>query len=107
MVLLSRSDEVSVSSLADILRDPRIPAGPGAIEMPANPVETEGLSLETMERQMIVRALRKFDWNKSQAARHLDISRKTLMYRIAKYNIEKEAGRNPPHQLGKTSGEEE
>jgi DNA-binding NtrC family response regulator len=107
MVLLSRSDEVSVSSLADIVRDPRIPAGPGATEISANPVEPEGLSLEAMERQMIVRALRKFDWNKTQAARHLDISRKTLMYRIAKYNIEKEAGPNPPHQLGKTSGEED
>ncbi|HEY1343129.1 MAG TPA: sigma-54 dependent transcriptional regulator, partial [Bryobacteraceae bacterium] len=85
IVLLSRGDEVNMESLPERMRQDR-----PVIEMPSIPVETEGLSLEAVERELIVQALRKFDWNQTQAARHLDISRKTLMYRIAKYGIEKE-----------------
>jgi DNA-binding NtrC family response regulator len=42
-----------------------------------------------MERGAIVNALRKFDGNQSKAARHLKISRKILMNRIAKFHIDK------------------
>jgi two-component system NtrC family response regulator len=57
-----------------------------------------------MERRMIVQALRKFDWNQTQAARHLDISRKTLMYRIAKYGIERESTESRPNEQGRAGG---
>jgi two-component system NtrC family response regulator len=85
IVLLSRSDHVTVADLPDYLRH-----GPAIVESPGVSLGTEGLSLESVEREMIVQALRKFNWNQTQAARYLDISRKTLMYRIAKYGIEKE-----------------
>jgi DNA-binding NtrC family response regulator len=71
IVLLGRSDEVAREDVPEQLR--RAPA-----------------SLEAVERRLIVQALQRFNWNQSQAARHLDISRKTLMYRIAKYGIERE-----------------
>ena len=32
-------------------------------------------------------ALKKFDWNQTQAARYLDLSRKTLIYRMEKHGI--------------------
>jgi two-component system NtrC family response regulator len=84
MVLLSRSDEVTIADLPETLRE-----RPTIMELVRIPVDTEGLSLEAVERELIVQALRKFNWNQTKAARHLDISRKTLMYRIAKYGIEK------------------
>jgi len=42
------------------------------------------------ERAMIVKALRDSDWNQSQAARQLGISRDNLRYRVKKYDISKE-----------------
>jgi DNA-binding NtrC family response regulator len=47
------------------------------------------MSLETVEKDLIVQALRQFSGNQSRAAKHLGITRKTLLYRIAKYRIEK------------------
>jgi len=88
LVLLGSTDEVSLSQLPEVLR-----SGPSnIIEVPRIPIaETERMSLEAVEREVIVQALRRFNWNQTQAARHLDISRKTLVYRIAKYGIEKKA----------------
>jgi two-component system NtrC family response regulator len=50
----------------------------------------EGLSLEGVEKELIVRALRKFSWNQTQAANYLDISRRTLIYRMEKYGLRKQ-----------------
>jgi two-component system NtrC family response regulator len=55
---------------------------------PADP--DPGTSLQGVERQLISDALRRFKWNRAKAARYLGISRKTLLYRIAKHGIEKE-----------------
>jgi DNA-binding NtrC family response regulator len=89
IVLLGHTDEVTVANLPDALL-----AGRNVVEVMRIPVETEGLSLEAVERELILQALRRFNWNQTQAARHLDISRKTLMYRIAKYGIEREVAPN-------------
>jgi len=50
-----------------------------------------GISLERVERDLIQRALERFDGNQSQAARYLDISRKTLIYRMEKHGLAKGA----------------
>ena len=52
----------------------------------------QGISLETVEKELILRALAKFDGNQTQAARYLDISRRALIYRMEKHGIRKEAG---------------
>jgi two-component system NtrC family response regulator len=84
VVLLSPSDEVTPADLPEELR-----TAPALPDRPNGTPPKEGLGLEAVQREMIVEALHKFDWNQTQAARYLDISRKTLMYRIAKYGIEK------------------
>ena len=43
--------------------------------------------IEAIEKELILRALRKFDWNQTHAARFLDLSRKTLIYRMEKFGI--------------------
>ena len=47
----------------------------------------EGLSLEAIERDLISRSLEKFNGNQTQAARYLDISRRTLIYRMEKHGL--------------------
>lgn len=47
----------------------------------------EGISLEAVERELIVRALERFKGNQTHAAKYLDISRRTLIYRIEKYGL--------------------
>ena len=90
IVVLGRGDELTAALLPEALR-----VGRNVIELPSSPVEAEGLSLEAAERQLIIQALRRFNWNQTQAARYLDISRKSLVYRIAKYGIEKEGQKGP------------
>ncbi len=47
----------------------------------------EGISLEGIERELILRALERFEGNQTHAAKYLDISRRTLIYRMEKYGI--------------------
>ena len=50
-------------------------------------------SLWDYERAMIVKALDDANWNQSQAARALSISRDNLRYRVKKYEIKKPESR--------------
>jgi DNA-binding NtrC family response regulator len=47
----------------------------------------KGLGLEDIERELLMKALEKFSGNQTQAARYLNISRRTLIYRMEKYNL--------------------
>ncbi|MFL6417272.1 MAG: sigma 54-interacting transcriptional regulator [Bryobacteraceae bacterium] len=46
-----------------------------------------GVSLAQVERELLVAALRKFAGNQTKAARYLNISRRTLIYRMGKHNL--------------------
>ncbi len=48
-----------------------------------------GRSLRDNERSMVVKALEECDWNQSQAARILGISRDNLRYRVKKYDVKR------------------
>jgi two-component system NtrC family response regulator len=48
----------------------------------------EGYSLEQLEREIVVQALERNQWNQAAAARFLRIPRHTLIYRMEKYAIE-------------------
>jgi DNA-binding NtrC family response regulator len=45
------------------------------------------LSLDGLERELIQKALDRTSWNQSKAARLLGLTRRTLQYRVEKYNI--------------------
>jgi DNA-binding NtrC family response regulator len=85
IVVLSAGNEITLHDLPDYLRKPKSPAETYNLEL-----QPEGISLEAVERDLIQRAMEKFNWNQTQAARYLDISRKTLIYRLEKYGIRKE-----------------
>jgi len=47
----------------------------------------EGISLEQIEREVILKALEKCDWNVSRTARYLQITRQTLRYRMKAHGL--------------------
>jgi two-component system NtrC family response regulator len=47
----------------------------------------EGYSLRELEKQAVIDALQKNNWNQSRAAAFLRIPRHTLLYRMEKYAI--------------------
>ncbi len=84
IVVLARRKEVSLEDLPPFLRQGKASTDALQIDFPS-----QGISLEAIEKELILRALNKSDWNQSRAARYLDISRKTLIYRIEKHGIQK------------------
>ncbi len=86
IILLCNGNEVTMEDLPEQMRDV---AGVDLIriELPA-----EGLDLEAVERELLAKALNKFDGNQTRAAAYLNISRKTYLHRLAKFGIGKEPG---------------
>ncbi len=82
LVVLTRGRTITVDDLPEALRRERPALDSLHLELPP-----QGISLEAVERELILRALEKFNWNQTQAARYLDLSRKTLIYRMEKYGL--------------------
>jgi len=53
----------------------------------------EGVSLEQIERELVMQALRRTGWNHTKAAALLGLNRDQIRYRIEKFGLEKTAGR--------------
>ena len=87
LIVLARGSDITLSDLPEFLRRERPVLDELQLDLPAN-----GISLDAVEKELILRALKKFHWNQTHAARYLDISRKTLIYRMEKYGIREEEG---------------
>jgi two-component system NtrC family response regulator len=87
IVVLSPQDEITLADLPDFLRREHSPVD--TLQLPLPP---QGISLEAVEKELIERALQKFHWNQTHTAKYLDISRKTLMYRMDKHSIKRPDG---------------
>lgn len=85
MLVLSSSNLVTEADLPEEIR--RLPPDNSTfwIELPE-----EGVSLEAVERELIMRALEQAKGNQTKAAKYLDISRRTLIYRMEKYGLAQE-----------------
>jgi two-component system, NtrC family, response regulator AtoC len=84
LLVLASGDLITAEDLPEEL----VPVAPSSAILWPNLPE-DGISLEAIERELISRALEKFDGNQSQAARYLDISRRTLIYRMEKHGLAK------------------
>ena len=82
LVVLTRRATVTLDDLPDALRRERPALDSLNLELPP-----QGISLEAVEKELIRRALERFHWNQTQAARYLDLSRKTLIYRMEKHGL--------------------
>lgn len=82
LLVLSSSDLITAEDLPEELL-----LVSGSTTMLGPDLPEEGISLEAIERELISRALEKFGGNQTQAARYLDISRRTLIYRMEKHGL--------------------
>jgi two-component system NtrC family response regulator len=82
LIVLTTGDEVLLADLPDFLRAER-----PALEALQLALPPQGISLEAVEKELILRSLVKFDWNQTQAAQYLDISRRALIYRMEKHGL--------------------
>ena len=83
IVLLARGTTVSSEDLPDYLQQ-RPQVSPNGLP---TALPDDGLDLSAMEKELIIRALRKFGGNQSRAAHFLQLSRRKLAYRMEKYGI--------------------
>ena len=95
MVLLSGGPEVTYNDLPDFL----LVGGPSnaasKVELP-----DEGINLDAVEKDLIRRALEKFGGNQTRAANFLNMSRRTLAYRLKKYNVQTKGLKAHKHGVG-------
>ncbi|MBL0159079.1 MAG: sigma-54-dependent Fis family transcriptional regulator [Bryobacterales bacterium] len=82
IIVLARGTEVALEDLPEFLRHERPIVETLNLDLPS-----QGISLEAIEKELILRALVRFQWNQTHAARYLDVSRKALMYRMEKHGI--------------------
>ena len=87
MLVLSNGEQITEDDLPEELRSVPVERAKSLlVELPEN-----GISLEGIERELLLRALDKFHGNQTQAARYLDISRRTLIYRMEKHGLREES----------------
>jgi len=86
MVVMARGDTLTVRDIPAALRDESRPRG----GLPAGPV-----SLDEAEKQLILRALKACDDNRTAAARQLGISRRTLHRKLKEYGLAEDPPSSP------------
>jgi two-component system NtrC family response regulator len=96
IVLLANSSEITLGDLPAFLRASYPPE-----EGPKLLASAEGMSLDAVERELILGALRKSGGNQSSAARYLSITRKVLLNRMLRYRITKEELLSDPPSVSK------
>jgi DNA-binding NtrC family response regulator len=81
-VVLSKSEQITPSFFPENVRQEHVRVSQIHLQIP-----DDGISLEDVERELILKALEKCQWNQTRAARFLNITRKTLMYRMEKFGL--------------------
>ena len=85
MVILSTGSKLTIDDLPEFLRSERNPAKTLMFDEHA-----DKMSLVEVEKNLVLDVLRQFRGNQTRAARYLDMSRRTLSYRLEKYGITNE-----------------
>lgn len=88
LVVVGKSGVIKPEDLPAEIRQARPRIANVKLELPE-----DGISLEDVEKEILLQALEKHNWNQTHAAKYLNITRKTLIYRMEKYGI------LPPSQL--------
>jgi two-component system NtrC family response regulator len=94
VVVLARGPEITLTDLPDFLRQEHVSVDTLNVDLPP-----QGVSLEAIEKELLLRSLHKFKWNQTHAAKYLDISRKALIYRMEKHSIKR------PNSVASDDGE--
>jgi DNA-binding NtrC family response regulator len=84
-LVLDRDGALGLDDLPERLTSRGQRIGNLRIELP-----DEGISLEDVEKELLLAALEKHNWNQTRAAAYLNITRSTLLYRMQKFSLERE-----------------
>ena len=87
-LVLDKDGVIQLDDLPDRLRSREHRVANLRMELPY-----EGISLEDVERELLVAALDKHNWNQTRAAAFLNITRSTLLYRMEKFGLQKDRRR--------------
>lgn len=82
LLILRNSDVIGFADLPAKVSGPGLEKAGRVVNLPP-----EGYPLEQLEREVVIEALERCDWNQTAAARFLSIPRHTLIYRMEKYTI--------------------
>jgi DNA-binding NtrC family response regulator len=82
IVVLAREGGVFLADLPEFLQPDPNPIEAINLDLPPN-----GICFGGLEKEVLLRALEQCKWNQSMAARYLRMSRKTLVYRMHKYDL--------------------
>ena len=83
LVVLGKAEIICEEDLPSELR-----RGESGIASIGLKLPDEGIDLDGVEKELLLRALEKQGWNQTQAAKYLNISRKTLIYRMEKFGLQ-------------------
>jgi two-component system NtrC family response regulator len=82
IVLFLSGDRVTAADVPDAVKARSSNASAFSVQLPA-----EGISLDEVEKAVIVQALERSKWNRAQAARFLRVPRHILLYRMQKFGL--------------------
>ena len=83
LLIMRNGDTITAEDLPEkVLHNQRLVSAGTVVNLPP-----EGYPLEQLEREVVVQALERNNWNQTAAARFLRIPRHTLIYRMEKYAI--------------------
>lgn len=83
LVILCQGEVISTKDLPKELLE----ANKSGVDNCTIPIPENGIDLKNLERELIIQALIKKNWNQTQAAKLLNISRNSLIYSMQKYGI--------------------
>jgi DNA-binding NtrC family response regulator len=82
LIVFSRSDTIDVKELPEEILNPQLTVGNAVLHVPP-----EGVSMAQVEKELVLTALERSQWNQTRAANFLRISRNVLIYRMQRYRL--------------------
>ncbi len=82
LVVFSQHDVADIKDLPEEIQHPQLIVGNAVLRLPP-----EGISMAQLEKELVLTALERNQWNQTHAANFLHISRNVLIYRMQKYRL--------------------
>jgi two-component system NtrC family response regulator len=82
LIVFAQDDQARIEDLPEEILQPQLTIGKAVLQIPP-----EGISLADIDKELILTALERNQWNQTRAADFLRISRNVLVYRMQKYRL--------------------
>ncbi len=82
LIVFSQDGAANIGDLPEEIQQPQLTLGKVVLSIPP-----EGISMAELDKELIVTALERNQWNQTRAAEFLRITRNVLVYRMQKYRL--------------------